>query len=165
MATLAQLRKRETRFMSKRRSNRWIFAVLAWIFVIFFSSTSLAAAWADAAFEFVAGFFWGEMRPDSGSYGLIHLLADKSFHVALFCILAILLWKALAPGSGKIPAILLAGAVVGSCSEILQAFFPGRDPAIHDVLINIVGTAVGTLLSRVVSKASVEKQPACGYIQ
>ncbi|HEX3685188.1 MAG TPA: VanZ family protein [Bryobacteraceae bacterium] len=145
--------------------NRWSFAVLGWIFVIFFSSTSLAAAWADAAFEFLAGFFWGEMRRDSGSYGLIHLLADKSFHVALFCVLAILLWKALAPGSGKIPAILLVGAVVGSCSEILQAFFPGRDPALRDVLINIVGTALGTLLSMVVSKASAEKQPACGYIR
>ncbi len=48
--------------------------------------------------------------------------------------------------------ILLCGAIVGSCSEYLQRFFPDRDPAIRDVLINIGGTALGLLICRSVVK-------------
>ncbi len=124
--------------------NRWIWAVVAWVFVIFFSSTSLASKWAEGTFHFVSQqLFAGiEQQP---SYTLIHLLADKGFHVSLFCILAILLWLAVAH-SAKPWFILGCGAVVGSCSEFLQRFFPDRDPAIRDVIINIGGTALGVLL-------------------
>ncbi len=90
--------------------------------------------------------FLSQLRPNSSPYGVIHLLADKSVHVGLFCVLAILLWKAL-PNTARKPLIILAiGALVGSCSEFLQRFFPDRDPAIRDVLINIGGTALGILL-------------------
>jgi VanZ family protein len=86
-------------------------------------------------------------------YGIVHLLADKGFHVTLFCVLAVLLWQALRHSEKKIWVILLSGAAVGSCSEFLQRFFPGRDPAIRDVLINIGGTAIGIAFCIVVTKA------------
>jgi VanZ family protein len=71
------------------------------------------------------------------------LLADKSVHVSLFLVLALLLWRILPNAPWKIAAILVSGALVGSASEFLQRFFPGRDPAVRDVLINIGGTAIG----------------------
>jgi VanZ family protein len=127
-------------------------AILGWICIIFFSSTSLASEWSEQAFRYLSGLFLTRLRPDSPPYGLIHLLADKSVHVALFCGLGILLWRALSDPERRIPLILLLGAVVGSCSEILQAFFPGRDPAFRDVLINIVGTALGLAVCGAASK-------------
>jgi VanZ family protein len=134
-----------------------ILAVLAWICIIFFSSTSLASKWSEQAFRYLSGLFLSPLRPDSPPYGLIHLLADKSVHVALFCCLGILLWRALSNPAGRIPLILLLGAVVGSCSEILQAFFPGRDPAFRDVLINIGGTALGVAVCTAVSKRGTHR--------
>ncbi len=128
------------------RINGWILAVVAWIAVIFFSSTSLAAEWCEEGFHFLAGILFGHFGPDNSSYRLIHLLADKSVHVTLFLVLALLLWKVFVNARFKIVFILLAGALVGSASEFLQRFFPGRDPALRDVLINFVSTAVGVAI-------------------
>ncbi len=86
------------------------------------------------------------MEPESQSYTIVHLTADKGLHVTLFCVLAILLWKALGKVPRKPALILLSGAIVGCGSEILQSFFPDRDPAIRDVIINIGGTALGLLI-------------------
>lgn len=113
--------------------------------MIFFSSTSIAAEWCERAFHFLVGIIFGGLR-NVPSLGLIHLLADKGFHVALFLVLAVLLWNAVPNMPRKIAVILVCGALVGSASEFLQRFFPGRDPAIRDVLINIAGTALGVWL-------------------
>jgi VanZ family protein len=123
--------------------NRWILALIVWIGVIFFSSTSLASQWCEEGFRFLSGIIFSHLHPDDSSYGLIHLLADKSVHVGLFLVLALLLWRILPNAPWKIAAILVFGALVGSASEFLQRFFPGRDPAVRDVLINIGGTAIG----------------------
>ncbi len=125
----------------------WRFAVAFWICVIFFSSTSLASKWCESAFAYVSHALWSGLRSDASSYDIVHLLADKGLHVTLFCVLAILLWQAIRRVRYKAWTILVAGIIVGSCSELLQRFFPDRDPAIRDVLINIAGTAVGIALS------------------
>ena len=127
------------------RVNNWIWAVLAWIGVIFVSSTSLASKWAEGLFDFISSEFLSGLHRDSPSFGIVHLVADKGFHVSLFCILAILLWLAIMYDGRKWLLILLSGAVVGTCSELLQRFFPDRDPAVRDVLINIGGTALGLM--------------------
>ncbi|MBV9301538.1 MAG: VanZ family protein [Acidobacteriaceae bacterium] len=129
------------------RINRWVYAVILWVGVIFFSSTSLAAEWCERAFHFLAAILFRGLRPEDPPFGFLHLLADKGFHIALFLVLAVLLWNAVPNTPRKIAVILVCGAVVGSASEFLQRFFPGRDPAIRDVLINIVGTAIGVALS------------------
>lgn len=138
--------------MSDHRVSNWVWAAFAWIGVIFFSSTTLASKWAEGTFSFVADTLLSNLQRDSSSYGLVHFLADKGFHVSLFCVLAVLLWQALRHSEKKIWLILLAGAAVGSCSEFLQRFFPGRDPAVRDVLINIGGTLVGIVFCMVVAK-------------
>jgi VanZ family protein len=123
--------------------NGWTLALIAWIGVIFFSSTSLAAEWCEEGFHFLSAIILGHSLSSNSSYRLIHLLADKSVHVALFFVLALLLWRILPNAPWKIAAILFCGALVGSASEFLQRFFPGRDPAVRDVLINICGTGIG----------------------
>ncbi len=128
------------------RINVWFWAVIAWIGVIFFSSTSLASQWAEHLFSAIAAIFLSGLDRNSSSYGAFHVLSDKGLHVSLFCILAILLWRALPNSPRKLWMIVLTGAIVGSCSEFLQRFFPDRDPAIRDVLINIGGTVLGILL-------------------
>jgi VanZ family protein len=121
----------------------WLLALIVWIGVILFSSTLLAAQWCEEGFRFLSATIFGNLLRDDSSYGLIHLLADKSVHVALFLVLALLLWRILPSAPWKTVAILVAGALVGSASEFLQRFFPGRDPALRDVLINICGTGIG----------------------
>ena len=86
---------------------------------------------------------------DSNSFGVIHLVADKGLHVTLFAVLGILLFQAITNPRRKIVQILLFGLIVGCCSEYLQSFFPDRDPAIRDVFINLAGTGVGVLVSRI----------------
>jgi VanZ family protein len=124
-------------------SRVWLLAVIAWIGVIFFSSTSLASQWCEEAFSAVSALLFGGLRSQAFSYDLIHLLADKGFHVMLFLVLAALLWRAIPSARWKWAIILIAGLFIGSCSEFLQRFFPGRDPAVRDVLINLGGTALG----------------------
>jgi VanZ family protein len=126
-------------------SRIWLSAAVAWIGVIFFSSTTLASQWCETGFTRLSALLVS-LHPSHSSYDLIHLLTDKSVHVALFLVLAALLWKALPSAPAKWAIILLAGLFVGSCSEFLQRFFPGRDPAIRDVLINLSGTALGVVL-------------------
>lgn len=135
------------RIVKASRNLPWIIAVVVWIAVIFFSSTSLAGEWSEQGFSYVSALLFSGLHPGAPSYDWLHLFADKGFHVMLFLILALLLWQAVPAMRGKITFILFAGLVVGSCSEFLQRFFPGRDPAIRDVLINLGGTALGVIVS------------------
>lgn len=134
------------------RMNAWLWAAIAWIGLIFFSSTTVAGESSEEAFSALSQLFVKHLQPGTSSYDIVHLLADKSVHVALFFIFAVLLWRALPNAPGKIVFIVIAGAVIGSCSELLQIIFPARDPAIRDVLINIGGTALGAGVSLGVSK-------------
>ncbi len=141
-----------------RHSNVWLWAALAWVCIILFSSTSLALRLAEELFDVLSRLFFGGMQQNSSSYGIIHLLADKGFHVALFCVLALLLWQALQDAAKKPWMIIVCGAVVGSSSEFLQRFFPDRDPAIRDVLINVGGTALGILLCLGLAKLQEQRR-------
>src|SRR5581483_718197 len=82
-------------YMSDRGVNAWIWAAFVWIGVIFFSSTTLASKWAEMSFSSLADILLRHFQHGSTSYGIVHLLADKGFHVTLFCVLAVLLWQAL----------------------------------------------------------------------
>jgi VanZ family protein len=130
----------------------WAYAALGWVGVIFFSSTSVALHWCEEAFRWLSELLLGNDVAQQPSFGVFHLLADKGFHVTLFLVFAVLLWKALPPSGSKGWKILLLGFLVGSCSEFLQRFFPDRDPALRDVLINVAGTALGLACSVIAAK-------------
>ena len=132
--------------------NRWTWASIAWVGVIFFSSTSLALHLCESAFEQVTTILFGGQVARQPSYGAWHLIADKGLHVTLFLILGLLLWRAIPDVRWKAGWVLALGLVVGSCSEFLQSFFPDRDPALRDVLINVCGTALGVGVSLAVAR-------------
>ena len=124
----------------------WIAATLLWIAVIFFSSTSLAGRSCEHLFGFLVATYFKSLRPHIGFYQPLHLVAEKSVHVCLFLVLAALLAKALPNQLRKFGLILSIGLVIGSCSEYLQSFFPGRDPALRDVCLNAAATALGAAI-------------------
>jgi VanZ family protein len=124
-------------------------AVVGWIGVIFFSSTSAASRWCESAFASLSEFLLSGIPRDSTSLGVIHLIADKGLHVTLFAVLALLLFRALVNPQGKTVRILSFGLLVGCCSEYLQSLFPDRDPAFRDVVINVAGTGLGIVISRI----------------
>jgi VanZ family protein len=136
----------------KKFANPWWIAVAAWLGVIAFSSTSLAGLGSETAFFSLSSVLFRYLHPSFTEYLAIHFLADKSVHVALFAVLGILLWQAIPSWRWKAAAILAAGAAVGSCSEFLQSFFPGRDPEVRDVLINIGSTAFGMIICFAISR-------------
>jgi VanZ family protein len=146
-------------------------ATVTWVAVILFSSSSLAGKWSEEVFRAVSAVLFGQsLRPGNPLYGSVHLLADKGFHVTLFTILAILLWMSLRSASRKITVIIFIGAAVGSISEYVQSFFPGRDPAIRDVFINLAGTVLGTLIMMFLvarsanGAARTDREKPCGPV-
>jgi VanZ family protein len=132
--------------MEHRKPCPWSLAVAAWLVVIFFSSTSTARRWSENSFQWGSELL-GRLHSAGHDYSLLHFIAEKGVHVTLFTVLAFLLWKALGDRPRKIGLIIVIGATVGSASEGLQSFFPDRDPAVRDILINIGGAAQGALLS------------------
>lgn len=82
-----------------------------------------AEEYSEEGFNYASGLFLRQLGLDCSSHGIIHLLADKRVHVGLFCLLAMLLWKAFPKTARKILFILLLGAAAGSFSEILRPPF------------------------------------------
>ena len=128
--------------------GRWFLPVAAWIGVIFLSSTSSAGNLCTQVFQL----FSIKLRGYAPNYslGILSFLAEKSLHVIMFLVLGTLLWraiKAIEDVRGKIAVILSVGLLIGSASEFLQRFFPGRDPSVRDILINLAGTAIGVAVS------------------
>jgi VanZ family protein len=134
------------------RFNVWAWSAIVWVGVIFFSSSSLAGKSSEEAFSALSRLLLAQLQPGSSSYKIVHLLADKSVHVGLFVVFAVLLFGALENTRRKIGWILVLGAITGTCSELLQALFPGRDPAFGDVLINFAGTVLGVIVRLALSK-------------
>jgi VanZ family protein len=121
---------------------------LAWLGVIAFSSTALAGRWAEDTFDYLASAV-SVIIPlrQSGLYHVFAYGAEKSVHVTMFFVLALLLWNAVPERFRNPLAITVAGTLIGVGSELLQLLFPGRDPAIRDVLINGTTTAIGACLA------------------
>jgi VanZ family protein len=137
-------------------------AGFGWLSLIFFSSTSVAGEWADWSFHAITRRFFSDLRPSGARYMMWNFAAEKSVHVIAFAILAILLWKIIPDVPWRFVAILSAGLVAACASELLQRLFPGRDPTIRDVIINVAGIALGSLASLTFSslRASNGEPPA-----
>jgi VanZ family protein len=133
---------RRSSLIRRPRRSTWILLCCLWVCFVFFSSTSLALQWSELAFHAIVG------TSDGHFAHILHPVADKGFHVFMFTILALLLSRIFAsPTLGTIGTILLIACVVGTCSEVLQALFPDRDPAIRDVMINFAGAVLGVLIN------------------
>lgn len=78
------------------------------------------------------------------SYGVWDLLVKKGAHMAAYAVLALLARRA---GLGLVPAAALA-ALYAVSDEVHQTFIRGRHGTVADVLIDLVGVALGLLLYR-----------------
>lgn len=132
--------------MRKPRADRalWLTASAAWTLLILFSSTSVASEYCERAFSWIYGATIGKHFTSDKTFDWLHFAAEKSVHLTLFFVLGVLLWQLFSsPRRRRLAEVVLVGLIVGSSSELLQTFFPGRDPAIRDVLINVVGAFLG----------------------
>lgn len=128
--------------------GRRLWIVLAWIGVILFSSTSLAGDICERAFRIVSRAMLG-LKPGQSFSDMVSFAAEKSVHVALFAVLAILLSQAFSTGFWPLKRTMLVGVMVAIGSEYAQHFFPGRDPTFRDVAINLSGFTIGILFSTI----------------
>lgn len=76
----------------------------------------------------------------------------KGAHVTEYAILALLAYRAFRFGRPNFQhsypaATLLLGAIYAASDEYHQSFFPSRGASVMDVLIDILGVAVGIALS------------------
>lgn len=140
------------------KRNYWVLAVIVWVLLIFFSSTTLAGEWAENIFATLSLPFLMSSQSNGLSLEWPHFVAEKSVHVTLFFVLALLLWRAIPSISHKVWLVLFCGALIGSMSEILQGFFPKRDPALRDVCINTAATAIGLIAQLRIEKNAVERK-------
>ena len=128
--------------------------VVLWIGVIFFSSTSLAAQWCEELFATLSSMLLPHLSAAHPSYKHLHFIAEKSVHVTLFMLFAVLLWNAIPNKPRKITAIFLSSLLVACMAEFIQFFFPGRDPALRDVMIDLGGTAIGVgIITKIFAKS------------
>lgn len=134
-----------TKYGDSKIRPKWAAGAAGWILLIFFSSTSLAASWCESLYAYISSSFMP--AGVEGHNAVLHFVAHKSFHFMLFFILALWLWNAIAaPDRIRLAVVLAGGLIVGTASEYLQRFFPDRDPAIRDVLINFGSAAIGAVV-------------------
>jgi VanZ family protein len=74
------------------------------------------------------------------------VIGQKSFHVLLFAVLGLLIRRAFG-SSLKPTSVALLGLVIAGGTEAAQRFFPGREPAVSDLLLNCLGFAAGVALA------------------
>ena len=90
----------------------------------------------------------------------IHYAVRKTGHFVEYAILAALLWRALKterwftnliPGA-QFVAVLLLCAFYASTDEFHQRFVKGREPSVHDVVLDSSGAAVGLVVYGLVTR-------------
>ena len=106
---------------TKRALGRWL-PLLAWMALIFY--------------------FSHQPKGSLPSYGVWDLLVKKGAHVAAYAVLALLARRA-GLGLGRAAALAALYAV---SDEFHQTFIPGRNGAVVDVLIDLLGVGLGLLL-------------------
>lgn len=113
-----------------------------WIALIFFSSTDIAASWANA--------LYAVLSTGSGlDKGVSMFVFQKAYHVFLFGVLGCLIASANGSRRNPLPRVMLWSFLIGALSEALQFAFEGRGPSVADALLNgASGSAAGWLWTR-----------------
>lgn len=101
--------------------RRW-FPLLAWMALIFY--------------------FSHQPKGSLPSYGVWDMLVKKGAHMVAYAVLALLARRA---GLRLVPAALLA-ALYAASDEFHQTFIPGRNGSVADIVIDLVGVALGLFL-------------------
>jgi VanZ family protein len=137
-----------------RNRRLWVMGIAGMLLVIAFSSSGVAARILDSSV--CASYTLATGRTSTGGsslYGNFHFLVEKGTHLTMYTLLGFLLLGFYSEWPERRWVYTLAtGFAVGISSELLQFAFPGRDPAVRDVLINFTGTILGALLFTLLSQ-------------
>jgi VanZ family protein len=125
--------------------------VLIWMALIF-SASSDARSFARSSRILAPLLRWLFPQMPEDTVNLIVLIIRKCAHVTEYAVLALLLWRALRQpvkndsrpwNWGEVRLTLLTVALYAASDEFHQLFVASRDAAVHDVLLDCAGGAVG----------------------
>ena len=126
--------------MSRRRWS----GVAIYSALIQFSATQLAGNSAHFAFLYYSDLL-GMTGPNTG----LHFMAQKCIHFLLFFGLGSWLTNGIKGSWGtRCGWAIFLCLIVGTGSEYLESFFPGRNPAVFDVMLNAFSGFLGSIVIR-----------------
>jgi VanZ family protein len=137
-----------------RRVLKYWLPVLAWMAVIFTASSD-AYSYEHSSRIIAPLLYWLFPHISANAVGWVVFIARKCAHVAEYCVLALLLWRAFRRPQKDHPRpwnwreagiVLLVVAAYAATDEFHQIFVPTRTPAVHDVVIDTLGGAAGLFL-------------------
>jgi len=71
---------------------------------------------------------------------------DKLVHIVLYCILAILAYKAFGNKPNRVWIVVIFCIIYGISDEFHQSFVPERYPSVADVVADSIGAGLGSLI-------------------
>ncbi len=101
---------------------------------------------------------WEAFRANPGGLNGPHI--DKLLHFSAFLALAISSSLALTPGRRSGWRVVAGLLVYGTLIEIVQAFVPGRDASVQDLLADAAGIAAGLTLCALLRRLPVPARMA-----
>lgn len=134
--------------MSGRFLKYWL-PLVFWMCVIFAASTSLGRP--DNTSRFIVPILrWIDPHMSEQTIEKLHYAIRKTAHFTEYAVLGVLLWRfvyfnpAMATyRSRSFGMALLLAALYASSDEFHQKFVPGREAAVHDVMIDTCGAGFG----------------------
>jgi VanZ family protein len=138
--------------MSFKPLVKYWMPVIAWMVLIFLGSTDVLSA--EHTSRFLVPFLrWLNPQISLAALVEIQLAVRKLGHLMEYAILAMLLWRALRPGtvwtaktSILFALTLLGCAIFAASDEFHQAFVPSRTSSTHDVMIDVCGALTGLMI-------------------
>jgi VanZ family protein len=128
---------------------RWLPVVVWATFISWFSTDAFSAHSTNSYIDPVLRFFFGELTP--AGFRLAHNVVRKSAHTLEYAILGALTCRALTASGERVPwAIVIRTlaycAAYALMDEAHQTLVPSRTGSPIDVVIDVTGATVGTLL-------------------
>jgi len=135
--------------MLRRFTTHWL-PLLLWMSVIFGASTELGSPVHTS--RFVRPFLlWLNPHMSENTIDQVHYCIRKTAHAVEYAMLGFLIWRivhsslVLASHSAAwhFRFALLLAALYAATDEAHQIFVPGREAAVHDVLLDTCGAGLG----------------------
>ena len=129
--------------------QRWLPVVVCAAFISWFSTDAFSARSTNSYIDPVLRLFLGDLTP--AGFRFAHSVIRKSAHMIEYAILGALTGRALTPPGARVSRAMIARTLVACTAYALldeahQALVPSRTGSGIDVLVDITGATLGTLL-------------------
>ena len=129
--------------------QRWLPVVVWAAFISWFSTDAFSARSTNSYIDPVLRFFFGDLTP--AGFRFAHSIVRKAAHTIEYAILGALTLRAMTPpgpamSRALVARTLAACAVYALLDEAHQSFIPSRSGSGVDVMIDVTGATIGTLL-------------------